>query len=341
MTDPSTIETELRGILLTERPTEGASAVLRARVADIPARVRIDHPVIALLRRAAVPLSAVGAASAAVVLASIGLTRAPVTGLPPGGGGVSPGVTFDPALEGFGLVTSIVPTLLVVQWVIAGLAVAVAVRLAFGADRHARRTRLVASALVICAIAVAPTTKIPLLDGLGLQPGAVRGVLAGYGLDRPPERPFDEFDRYYQTASPGEPTIIMFSIRNAGPVPLRLEGVVVHPDHAALAQARWTAVWLQTTVTSERAIAPLGETTPFEPTTIAPGDELHVFLVGRAGPCAYGPGFTLESEADISGYSMLGPTVEVAYSFAGMVGTTIIDMDQGFVEPHRNGCNPA
>ena len=334
---PSTIETELRAVLARQRPAEGAPAALRARVDDIPERVRLDNPLLALLRRAAVPLAAVGVASAAVVLASIGLTRAPVTGLPPAGGPTT--VTFDPTLEGFGLVTSIVPTLLVGQWMLVGIAVAMVLRLSLGAGRHTRRSKLVASLLVVLTIVIAPTTRLPFLDDLGLQPGNVRAVLAGYALDEPPDEPFQEFDRYYQTAGPGESISIMFSIENAGPVPVRVEGVVVHPDSLAHVQARWTAVWLPAIGTSADVVPPLEETRPFEPRALAPGEELQLYLVGRAGPCAFGPGFAADS--GVAGWTMLGPTIEVAYSIAGLVGTATIDMDQAFLEPRRNNCEPA
>jgi len=71
---------------------------------------------------------------------------------------------------------------------------------------------------------------------------------------------------------------------------------------------------------------------------VAPGDSLTLYLVGRAGDCAYGPAFSLEnaSEFGFQGRS----SVRIAYSVAGLTAESEVTLPVIVAEPLLGNCPP-
>src|SRR5256885_2252501 len=95
----SALELRLRQTFVDLRPPDGAPDALRGRVAAVPepaARAGWRTPARALARAMAV------AAVVAVVVGVVALRPTPVP-LTPGGPGTAPNATFDPMIEGPGI----------------------------------------------------------------------------------------------------------------------------------------------------------------------------------------------------------------------------------------------
>jgi hypothetical protein len=336
MTIDRDLERMLGSALREQRPIGGAPPALRSRVDSIPEAFPSEWLVVRVLKRHTVTIAGAGLAAAAVVVSAVGFSRAPVIGLPSGGVAAQP-TGFDPAIEGVGLLTGVVPSLAYVGWAVAALAAIVAFRELFSVRSGTTRGRV----LIVLGVVIAGLASgMARLDGWGwLSRGSTAAVLLGYDLEAPPSV-FDlGGDVYYETAAPGEPTASMFSVRNTSILPVRIEGIVVPEGYASLAGAHWTAVWLAPSDAWDEIVG-LDRVRPFEPTTIAPGEELQIYLIGRAGPCAYGPSFdpTDEADPDYAGASQLGPFVTVAHSVLGLTSTVAINTETTFVEPTRNAC---
>jgi hypothetical protein len=173
---------------------------------------------------------------------------------------------------------------------------------------------------------------------VGLTRGGIGGAPLGYVVA--PVGPFgDDRSLYVLTAAPGSPSVSMFSLRNKGALPIRIEGVVVGEDYDDLVVGHWTALWVPPGGPGFDAPG-LEAIRPFEPVTLQPGDELQVYAGGVAGACAYGPTFdpTTEDQPDYAGMSQIGPEITVAYSVFGLASMAQIDIGETFGEPSRNGC---
>jgi hypothetical protein len=128
----------------------------------------------------------------------------------------------------------------------------------------------------------------------------------------------------------------MFSVRNEGPLPLRVEGIIGELGDVMVAAVPWRAVWIPPGPNWQE-IGFLKDAKPFTPTVVGPGEELQLYLVGRAGPCAYGA--TYQVGADVAGHAQLGTTVDVVVNVLGLSTSTPIDLPMLLAEPIRNGCS--
>jgi hypothetical protein len=129
--------------------------------------------------------------------------------------------------------------------------------------------------------------------------------------------------------------MIALSIYNPGPLPLRLEGIVEETTAEAPNMPRWTALWVGHFVDmSPNAVEQL---VPFAPLTIQPGSELQVSLVGRAGLCAYGPDYTLDTV--VQGWATRESDLTFAYSVLGLQATSKVLFTASLVEPYREHCS--
>ena len=317
------LEVRLHALLAELRPTDGASAGLRARVLAIPdVSPRVSR---------FGSLRTLGAlAAAAAVLTAVIITLASTTLILPRSPAGAPAPTagpFDPLLEGPGIIRSIVPTLTLVP---IGLAVLVAVlglrwvlRRGLGM-LYWRAFIVVAAALMVGAVALQP----------GFGRGSSYGPEIGYDLqvDGPPGS--DTPATWYETAEPGGPLMLTFTLVNPGPLPIRLEGLIETQTAETPLIQRWTALWLGDDPNAFGSS--LEHLVPFTPQTVAPMEELQVYLVGRAGMCAYGPGYTVETP--VEGHSSRGRTLTFAYSALGLQSTAPMELRMQLVEPYRLGC---
>jgi hypothetical protein len=332
MTAEMRFEGTLRTALRAQRPAAGAPAELRSRVLEIPIVMRNEPMALRLLRGFGVPMAAVGIGAAAVALAAVGFTRAPVTGLPPVSGGTPTG--FDPSIVGPGLITSVAPTAALLGLLVVVVAGAVAGGTFFSARAGTNRGRVI---VLLGLLGVAAGIALIRFDA-GLSDGSTRAAPLGY-VEAPAGAFHDDQIVWVQTAAPGEPTVGLFSLRNEGILPVRIEGIVVDEHYSELQIAHWTALWVPLGEPGPGAPG-LGQVRPFEPVTLEPGAELNVYAAGMAGQCAYGPLFdpTTEDQSDYAGMSQLGPVITVAYSVFGLASTAQIDIEEVFGEPGRNSC---
>ena len=319
--DDLRLERELRG-LLGNRDPGPAPYGLRERVDRVPESRPTGASVAERGRRAIVP--ALGIA-AALVLAILAMPLVTTPAGPGPGGSSAPIVTFDPTLHGPGLVLG--PGLEAEILVVLGLLIAAGVVLAVAPSGP--RRALAAFALV--AVLGAGGAQI-LLTHAATGPVASSGGIGVLNVERSDQ---SQGGRYpvYVTAAPGEPFSFGFSVRNDGPLPIRLEGVVRDPavHDGVVDYPTLRAVW--------RDGAPDGgvggPAAPFGPIDLEPGDYIVLWLIWTASPCAAGPSF--EPAADQAA-SVGIPELRVAYSVLGFPRTAVIDLPFEMLQPYRADC---
>jgi len=305
------------GAALRHRDPGPAPIGLRERVARVPEGPAARGPGLQALSRAAVPVLGLAAAIALVVLA-VPLLLVPGTGPGPGAS-IAPSSTFDPAIEGPGIVTGWISTEFVV-----GLLLFAGVVLVALAVRLLGRRGLVAVALVAVAGTGVAATLVTSVGSGSLT--STRGL--GVTFASPPAGSSAK-DVAYITAAPGEPFWVVVSLRNDGPLPIRLVGL---RDPLGL-----VAVWRDT---AERG-GSNGEASavPLAPVDLGPGDDVVLYVVGRADACAYGPTYDPALGSTV-GYRGL-PEIDLVYTVFGMPRSTPLEWPYDMLEPYRGpSCPP-
>lgn len=321
-------EATLREALVDQRPIEGAPGTLHARIDAIPERVGAVgwRARVAAMAAARGELAAlVGVLVIIAVAASARSIIAPVTG-----GGTGPTtVPLDPTIEGPGILHNPIPTLLIAQ----GLAVLLAAGLA-------RRWRSIGGfesyrdmgrGLVLILLVLA--------SALALQPGIANlggseGTALGYGIPVYPPPGADGPDVYYESAKPGGPMIAFFDVTNVSALPVTLEGLVSNEPPGS-GGPRWTAL----AVATSRDVFPndLSQLRPFSPQVIQPNQLFTIYLVGKAGTCAFGPGYTVDT-VGVGGFASMSRSIQLSYSMLGLSTRTTIEMPMQLVEPTNANC---
>jgi len=320
-------EDRLRSGLAGLRPP-AAPASLAGRVNAIPATRQVGF-----WRRVAAGSGAWLTTGAIAALAVVGLAyladRGLIIGDPGGGPDATPSTAgFDPAIEGPGILRGAAPLLQVVPLTAAVIVLLLGMRWALRWRWHNLAIRGVG--VLIAATALASPAAIP-----GFEQGSAIAPTLGYDYRVDAAPGSNGLDTWYTTAGPGEPTIAFMTIRNPGPLPIRLEGLVeTHTNETPLIP-RWIAMWLAPP--GDCCSTPLSRLTPFEPTTVEPGEQLPIYLVGRAGLCAYGPGYTLD--APVNGWSTRDSQLRLVYSVFGLTAEASVAMGMNLVEPYREGCS--
>ncbi len=322
--DDTRLERTLRELLGAGDPGP-ASPQLRERVDGIPdtAPTRVRPRILSALGGLA------GLAAAAAILLAV-LGRPTGVRVPPAGGVLRPGAaqnaTFDPRLIGPGMVGAGVPT----EWVVALLMLAGVAVVAFGVRLGARRGFV---PIVVVAIAGLGAVQTLTVD---VGPGPVTSSRALGMTFVSPAAGSSAKDVGYITAAPGEPFTILVSISNDGSMPIRLLGLHDPATADLVMVPRITAVWRDT--------APNGGTqdmdmaVPLTPIDIAPHEFVVLYLVGRAGQCAFGPTYD-PSLASTVGYGGLGD-LQVVYSVYGMPRTMLLRWPYEILEPQPSPCPP-
>jgi hypothetical protein len=298
-----------------------APAALRARVGRVPDTSAAGPSAFERLSRLALPALGMAAAVFILVLA-LPLLQPIGTGPVPGASG-GPSASFDPALQGPGLVQTL--ALQAEALVSLGLLIAGGLILAV-APRGPRRA---AVALVVAVALLAGGAAV-------LQTHAVTGSYASSGGIG--TRDADSGDPYspvivYVTAAEGQPFSFAFSVRNEGPLPVRLEGVVADPavQGGPVLFPIWRAVWRGDL--SDGIIG--GPVAPFAPVDLASGDEVLLWLVATASACAAGPS-TSPAAAQPGAVGL--PPIQVSYSVLGFPRTATIRLPFDVLQPYRDGC---
>lgn len=329
LTGETVLESRLRAALADASPIGGAPAALRSRVDAIPHTA----PHRSLVRRmwtATIANLTVAGATGVAALALLAVVARPAV-LTSAGSGASPGPTFDPASMP-GLVTSIIPTLQFVPLV--------SIAFSFFAAANAlarlrwRRTRSSLAQLGLFAALGVGSLGLMVHPGPSWQ-GGTYGPVLGFKIESGPAPGSDAETAFYETTNPGDPVMIVITATNPGPLPIRLEGLYgsVEPEARF---TRWVGI--------ARDLDP-GDSLPtnvdqlrqFEPVDIAPGERVDLYMVGRAGACAYGPGFTLDAP-DVSSYINVGGSVGLVYSVFGLVWISPFELPMTIVEPLRADC---
>ena len=296
-------------------------ATVRARVASAVDAGPAQPSARDRLSRLALPVLA---AAAAVFIAALALPllRPLGTGPVPGASG-GPSASFDPSLSGPGLVSP--PPLQAEALVALGLLIAGGLILAV-APRGPRRA---AVALVVAVALLAGGAAV-------LQTHAVTGSYASSGgigtWDADSGDPYSPVI-VYVTAAEGQPFSFAFSVRNEGPLPVRLEGVVADPavQGGPVLFPTWRAVWRGDL--SDGIIG--GPVAPFAPVDLASGDEVLLWLVATASPCAYGPSYNPATD-QLAAVGL--PPIQVSYSVLGFPRTATIRLPFDVLQPYRSGC---
>ena len=282
--DDLRLQREVREVLRSREPGP-APYGLRGRLDRVPE----EHPaatpsVVARL----VPLFGI-AAAIAVAAAAVNAFRSAVPVPGPGasvapGASVVPASSFDPFLEGPGVVTS-TPDLSGF-WALVSLAVILLLIFAV-TYRGVHRRSAVVVAIALAAVlgvglpvgtyVVTATAQVSqgglYAPGLGLQP-----VEMPPGYSGPPMA--------YVVAGPHEPYSIGLMLTNDGPFPVTVHGVVTQ-NFEGWEGPYWAAMWLDGA--SDGGVA--GPTVPLDDLVLAPGEYATVWLVGRASTCALGTSF--------------------------------------------------
>jgi len=328
------LEIRLGETLRALRPAGGAPAALRSRVEMIPERVPSEPFLRRFLRGWPAAATVAGLlAVAAVALLAVGL-RPSLLDQATNGGPQPTRIPFDPTVEGPGLLLSFnVPrTLVLVPGAVALIALTLA---AVQLYRHRGiRGWLDTLRLGVLGVAAAGAIGLAMHPGFEWRGGSLAPVL-GYAVQADPPRGGDGAPVFYETVNPGEPTVVLVTITNPGPLPIRLDGIVEEPGRAATALPRWTAM----TTTKDPNTVPnsLSDLDPFQPKVVQPNDYLDVYLVSKAGPCAFGPSFTLDQSAELA---MIGRNREVffGYTVLGLSSAAPFELPVNLVEPTRMNC---
>lgn len=323
--DDLRLERELRGVL-RDRDPGPAPFGLRERVDRVPESRPTGASVAERARRAIVPALGIAAAIVLVLLA-VPLVTKPAG---PGPGRPSaPIVTFDPTLHGPGLVLP--PALEAETLVVLGLLIAAGLMLAVAPSGPRRAL----AAFALAAILGVGGAQI-LLTHAATGPVASSGGIGVLNVE-PSDPGRDGRYPVYVTAAPGDPFSFGFSVRNDGPLPIRLEGVVRDPavhdgvvDYPTL-RAVWRDGSSQGGVTG-----PTGPVAPFGPIDLGPGEFTVLWLVWTASPCAAGPSF--EPLADQAAVGI--PELRIAYSVLGLPRTAVIELPFEMLQPYRADCPP-
>jgi hypothetical protein len=189
--------------------------------------------------------------------------------------------------------------------------------------------------LAVLGLVVAGAIALAMHPGFEYRGGSLAPVL-GYGVQADPPRGGDGAPVFYETVNAGDPAILLVTITNPGPLPIRLDGIVEDPGASGTNLPRWTAM---TTATDPNVIGqPFKDLGTFEPTTVEPGGYLDVYLVSKAGPCAFGPSFTLAKSADLS-MIIRNRQVLFGYSVLGLSSSAPYELPVNLAEPTRNNCS--
>ncbi len=334
-TPGQSFEGALRGMLEARRPLDGAPAELREQILLIPEQVRADGAHRSLRPTARILGAAAGlAAAAAIAFLMVGaLAIRPVA--PDVGGSPPPDVplaTFDPAIEGPGIVTppdDYPPpseSLTVVPWAIAGVG---GVLLAVVALTGGRVRRIAA----VAGVAVLATAAHALSSHPGFEMGNSIGPRMGLDVRVEPPPAGEGPDVWYLTAEPGGPVVLAFDVRNPGPLPIRLLGVVQGKGPVS-SFPRWTAVWLHEDANG--GMPGEEEAMPFRPLEVPPDGHVVLYLVGRAGSCAFGPSFRLDDAG--TGAFASSRHVRIAYAVLGLSSVGEVELPVTLAQPQSEEC---
>jgi hypothetical protein len=325
------LEHELRRVLDVRDPGP-ASHALRDRVDRIPdAPAERDR---SRLLSALGGLAGLAVAAAVVVLAVVGQPGELVAPGPGAGPTGTAAPVFDPRIAGPELVGAGVPT----EWVVALLTLAGVALVAFAMRLGGRRGFVLIIAVTLAGIGMAQTLSVD------VGPGPVtssRGV--GVTFVEPPAGSSAK-DVAYITAAPGEPFALMVSVSNDGSIPIRLLGLrdavaadsSLAPSVTAPIGPSITAVWRD--ATPNGGTAGIDAAVPLTPIDLAPQDFVILYVVGKAGPCAFGPTYD-PSVGSTVGYTGLRD-LEVVYSVYGMPRTALLEWPYDILEPFPDSACP-
>jgi hypothetical protein len=325
--DDTRLEHEI-GATLRRRDPGPAPLGLRDRVARVPERAPVTSLLARLVSRAGVP--ALGLAAAILLLLlTLPLFLAPSPGPGPGAS-IAPTTTFDPTIEGPGMVTGWIST----EFVVSLLLIAGVVIVALAFRRFGRRGLVAIALVVVAGTGVAGT----LMTGIG--PGSLTST-RGLGVTFvPPPAGSRAKDVAYITAAPGEPFWVLVSLRNEGPLPIRFVGLRdpfgLDRFDAEVIHVGIVAVWRDT---AERG-GSNGEASavPLTPIDLGPGDEVILYVVGRASACAYGPTYDPAIGSTV-GYRGLSE-IDLVYTVFGMPRSTPLEWPYDMLEPNPGSACP-
>jgi hypothetical protein len=331
-TSEEPVERALRGLLAERRPADGAPDHLRQRVDRLPELVGAASRFGRLSTLRGVLAAAASLAIAALLVALL-LSGRGVQPVVHGVGAVpSPGTTFDPTIDGPGIVDSVAPTLpygaLAIGVISTVLAVVFLIRF--------WRRRRIADVVGGVVLAIAGVSAIALSFHPGFEFGDQYGPVLGYGVQVTAAPGSDGPDTWYDTAAPGQPIELTFTVYNHGPLPIRLLGVVQDPYAKQMVIYRWSALWLGGDPYDGRT--ELGSPQPFEPVDVQPNHYLRLYLVGKAGKCAYGPSFSLANASDVGSFASRGRQIHFAFSVLGLPSGGDVTLPVALAEPTVNGC---
>ena len=324
--DDLRLERELRD-LLRDRDPGPAPYGLRQRVDEVPE----DH---AVARRSVVARALAGAGGVAAGLAiavgalAVGRAReAGVTGGPnaPAVNAVDPfggGVVAYPEIAGLGLAAAV-------------LAIGL-LALGIGLLALRRRAGFVATGLGL--LVPAAVAALALMPGLVADEGAGTSVRPVAVVDMPPGYTGPRVT--YLVADTGATYDIVSGVRNDGPLPITVHGVVGRSKFAVL-NPHWVELRL---VPDPDAAHPdpgatdLVEGDPFAPFTLAPGEWMGLRLIGTPGPCAVGRAFD-PATVDPVDYEKV--TITMSYDILGWSRADTLTTSYQLLVPRSPTCDAA
>jgi hypothetical protein len=313
--------TRLEGELRAALGPAAATSVpisLRLRIAAIP-EARPER------RRSGWKALGAGLASVGSIAAILVLALTLASSLPGPAAEVGNASPAGPeGLEGTGILDRVAPLL---PWIppATGLGLAVAL-LAFARRRGRSVPVALLAALGLAGLGIALAAHPPLgISGWGPQEGLV--------VEARPDTASPGPAVLAIVARPGERFGLRLLLRNPGPLPMRILGVV-QPASEGAVLPRWTGAGV---LVGAPPGSMLGweEASPFEPFELPPEGLREIFLVGRASSCATGPLFGAEEWATATRF--IAPQIRIAYSVLGLSTEVAID-DVVISQPIRTPC---
>ncbi len=318
--DDERVERALRGLLASRDPGP-ATPTLHERLSHVTERTVAEPTTARRVSQLTVP--ALGLAAAVVVLL-LALPLLAPQGIGPGPGAPTTTIApFDPTLAGPGIASppALEAEVLVVLGLLAAGGLAIAVAPGF------RRTLAALALLLVLFVGGMLALLTHAVTGPVASWGGI-GVLAMVPVEDQPR------DLVYITADPGEPFNFGFSVANAGPLPIRLEGVVVDPaiQGPVVDFPTFRAVWRD----GAPEVGSTGPAEPFTPMDLTSDQHVMLWLVGTASPCAAGSAFDPAVASDTAAVGI--PPLVVHYSVLGLPRTATISLPFDLMQPYRENC---
>ena len=229
---------------------------------------------------------------------------------------MDPSQAFDPTISGPGIVTSSFDVLHAVTFVVAGIAVVIALVVLHRVS--GRRRLMFAAVAMLVGVGIIAFGNMP-----GPADGGVEGLPIGYDASS-----LGSDAGHIVGVAPGQPFVFSVEISNPAPLPMTIIGIV--RDDQSPAFPDWQAIWISTTDGNVYG-SPAAGSRIFTPLEVPPSGAVFLHFVGKADSCAAGP-------AGSNTFVGVGD-LPIAYEVLGLRSQADVLLFDEVKEPDKPGCN--